>query len=78
MNKFINYDEISRETWQNLYLSSIVPLTNKELDAIRSLNDEISLQDVIDVYLPLIYLVRLYKKNIEDLSFSKGLFLQNC
>ena len=54
MNKFINYDEISRETWQNLYLSSIVPLTNKELDAIRSLNDEISLQDVIDVYLPLI------------------------
>ena len=76
MNKFINYDEISRETWQNLYLSSIVPLTNKELDAIRSLNDEISLQDVIDVYLPLIYLVRLYKKNIEDLSFSKGLFLQ--
>ena len=63
MNKFINYDEISRETWQNLYLSSIVPLTNKELDAIRSLNDEISLQDVIDVYLPLIYLVRLYKKN---------------
>ena len=74
MNKFINYDEISRETWQSLYLSSIVPLTNKELDAIRSLNDEISLQDVIDVYLPLIYLVRLYKKNIEDLSFSKGLF----
>lgn len=76
MNKFINYDEISRETWQNFYLSSIVPLTNKELDAIRSLNDEISLQDVIDVYLPLIYLIRLYKKNIEDLSFSKGLFLQ--
>ena len=65
-----------RETWQSLYLSSIVPLTNKELDAIRSLNDEISLQDVIDVYLPLIYLVRLYKKNIENLSFSKGLFLQ--
>ncbi|GBG96382.1 type I pantothenate kinase [Lactococcus termiticola] len=76
MNEFINFDEISRTTWQNLYKTSIAPLTRDELDAIRSLNDEISLQDVTDVYLPLVHLVRLYKKNLEDMSFSKGLFLQ--
>lgn len=76
MNEFINFDEISRETWQNLYKSSIAPLTHDELESIRSLNDEISLQDVQDVYLPLVHLVRLYKKNLEDMSFSKGLFLQ--
>ncbi|MFC4652690.1 type I pantothenate kinase [Lactococcus nasutitermitis] len=76
MNEFMNFDEISRETWQNLYKTSIAPLTNKELDGIRSLNDEISLQDVQDVYLPLVHLLRLYKKNLEDMSFSKGLFLQ--
>ncbi len=76
MNEFINFDEISRETWQNLYKTSIAPLTHEELDSIRSLNDEISLQDVQDVYLPLVHLLRLYKKNLEDMSFTKGLFLQ--
>ena len=76
MNEFINFDEISRETWQNLYKTSIPPLTHDELESIRSLNDEISLQDVQDVYLPLVHLLRLYKKNLEDMSFSKGLFLQ--
>lgn len=74
MNEFINFDEISRETWQNLYNTSIAPLTHDELESIRSLNDEISLQDVEDVYLPLIHLLRLYKKNLEDMSYSKGLF----
>ena len=76
MNAFINFDEISRQTWQNLYKTSLAPLTVEELDSIRSLNDEISLQDVQDVYLPLVHLVRLYKKNLEDMSFTKGLFLQ--
>lgn len=76
MNESINFDEISRETWQNLYNTSIAPLTHDELESIRSLNDEISLQDVEDVYLPLIHLLRLYKKNLEDMSYSKGLFLQ--
>ncbi|MDR2977795.1 MAG: type I pantothenate kinase [Streptococcaceae bacterium] len=76
MNEFINFDEISRETWQNLYKSSLAPLTKEELEGIRSLNDEISLQDVSDVYLPLVHLVRIYKKNLEDMSFTKGLFLQ--
>ncbi|AYG00090.1 type I pantothenate kinase [Lactococcus allomyrinae] len=76
MNEFINFDEISRETWQNLYKTSIAPLTHDELESIRSLNDEISLKDVQDVYLPLVHLLRLYKKNLEDMSFSKGLFLQ--
>ncbi|MCL2858604.1 MAG: type I pantothenate kinase [Streptococcaceae bacterium] len=76
MNEFINFDEISRETWQELYKKSIAPLTNEELESIRSLNDEISLQDVVDVFLPLVHLIRLYKKNLEDMSFSKGLFLQ--
>ena len=76
MNEFINLDEIRREKWQNLYKTSIPPLTHEELESIRSLNDEISLQDVQDVYLPLVHLLRLYKKNREDMSFSKGLFLQ--
>ena len=76
MNEFINFDEISRKTWQNLYNTSIAPLTHDELESIRSLNDEISLQDVEDVYLPLIHLLRLYKKNLEDMSYRSVRMLQ--
>lgn len=76
MNELINFDEISREKWQELYRNNIPPLTEEELENIRSLNDQINMQDVTDVYLPLVHFFRIYKKNIEDMRFSKGLFLQ--
>jgi len=51
-------------------------LTEEELESIKSFNDQISLQDVIDVYLPLVHLIHIYKRTKEDLAFSKGIFLQ--
>ncbi|GFH39965.1 type I pantothenate kinase [Pseudolactococcus insecticola] len=74
--ELINYDKITRRIWQNLYKKTLPTLTEKELDNIKSINDEISLQDVNDVYLPLVQLIRIYMKTMSDLSFSKGLFLQ--
>lgn len=74
--ELINYEKITRHIWQNLYKKTIPPLTEAELDNIKSINDEISVQDVNDVYLPLVQLIRIYKKTMSDLSFSKGLFLQ--
>ncbi|GFH41858.1 pantothenate kinase [Lactococcus hodotermopsidis] len=74
--ELINYDKITRHIWQNLYKKTLPTLTEKELENIKSINDEISLQDVNDVYLPLIQLIRIYKKTMTDLTFSKGLFLQ--
>ncbi len=76
VNEFINFEKISRQTWQNLHKKTTPPLTLEELDSIKSFNDKISLQDVTDVYLPLTNLIRIYKKSKEDLSFSKSLFLQ--
>ncbi|MBF0786380.1 MULTISPECIES: type I pantothenate kinase [unclassified Streptococcus] len=75
-NELINFEKISRQTWQRLHRNTTVPLTQEELNSIKSFNDTISLQDVLDVYLPLINLIRIYKKASEDLSFSKSLFLQ--
>lgn len=74
--ELINYEKITRRIWQNLYKKTLPALTEQELDSIKSINDEISLQDVNDVYLPLVQLIRIYKKSISDLNFSKGLFLQ--
>lgn len=75
-NEFLNFDKISRQTWQKLHRDTTVPLTQEELNSIKSLNDKISLQEVMDIYLPLVNLISIYKKASEDLSFSKGIFLQ--
>ena len=75
-NELIHFDKINRETWQNLHRKATPPLTEEELNSIKSFNDEISLQDVVDIYLPLTNLIQIYKRSKEDLSFSKGIFLQ--
>ncbi|MGJ7438101.1 type I pantothenate kinase [Streptococcus equinus] len=75
-NEFINFDLISRENWKEFHQQTQPPLTAEELDSIKSLNDNISIQDVIEVYLPLISLIQIYKNSQENLSFSKGIFLK--
>lgn len=77
-NEFIHFEKISRKTWQNLHRKTTPPLTQKELNSIKSFNDKISLQDVTDVYLPLTSLIQIYKRSKEDLAFSKEIFLQKA
>lgn len=73
----IHFETISRESWQQLHRETTPPLSKEELEAITSFNDQISLQDVTDIYLPLINLIQIYKRAKDDLAFSKGIFLQN-
>jgi len=75
-NEFLHFEKINRETWQSLHRKTTPPLTEEELDSIKSFNDQISLQDVTDIYLPLAHLIQIYKRSKEDLAFSKGIFLQ--
>ena len=76
LNEFINFETISRSDWQRFYQEDQVSLTPEELESIRSLNDKIDVQEVRDIYLPLINLIRIYHRAAEDLTFSKGIFLQ--
>ena len=76
LNEFINFETISRKEWQRLHKEDNAPLTAEELDSIRSLNDKIDVQEVSDMYLPLINLIRIYQKTANDLTFSKSIFLQ--
>ena len=76
LNEFINFETISRKEWQRLHKEDNAPLTAEELDSIRSLNDKIDVQEVSDIYLPLINLIRIYQKTANDLTFSKSIFLQ--
>lgn len=71
-----NFESIDRSRWQKLHRDKTLPLTESELNSIKSLNDKISLQEVEDIYLPLTQLIDIYKKTSEHLHFSKNLFLQ--
>ncbi|MCY7208861.1 type I pantothenate kinase [Streptococcus dysgalactiae] len=75
-NEFINFEKISRESWKMLHQKTKPLLTQEELKSITSLNDNINITDVVDVYLPLINLIQIYKIARENLSFSKSLFLK--
>ncbi|MGT2934739.1 type I pantothenate kinase [Streptococcus castoreus] len=75
-NEFINFEKISRESWKELHQKTKPLLTQEELKSITSLNDHINITDVIDIYLPLIHLIQIYKIAQENLSFSKSLFLK--
>ena len=60
----------------SFYRNSIAPLTDTELQQIKSFNDRISLQDVQDIYIPLTHLIHIYMKEYESLHLSKGMFMQ--
>lgn len=75
-NEFINFIKMSRQSWKDLHQQSRPLLTEDELETITSLNDNINITDVIEVYLPLLNLIQIYKINQENLSFSKSLFLK--
>ncbi|WP_251845885.1 type I pantothenate kinase [Enterococcus faecium] len=75
MNDPMNYYHVAREEWREFYRNGQAPLTQDELDNIKSLNDRISMQDVRDIYVPLAHLIYLYMKEFESLFLSKGLFL---
>ena len=60
MENRLNYYKIERDEWSNFYQEHIVPLTEEELLNLKSLNDQISLKDVQDIYMPLVHLLRIH------------------
>lgn len=59
MNDKKNYFHFKRETWRKLEISEDQLLTAEELEQIRGLNDRISLEDISEIYLPLIKLIAI-------------------
>lgn len=57
LSPFVDFD---RESWARLGESTPLPLTADELDQVRSLGDEVDLDEVREVYLPLSRLLTLH------------------
>ena len=64
-----------RAEWQRLRAATPLTLTEADLEALRSLNDKVSLPEVEAIYLPLSRLLNLYVAATQDLHHATDTFL---
>ena len=69
------YRTFSRAEWARLRAGLPLPLSAEELEHLRSLNDAISLEEVADIYLPMLRLLQLYIAAQQNLSQVSNVFL---
>jgi len=67
--------ELSREDWAARRSSTPLSLTEADLDHLRGLNEDLSLDEVAEVYLPLSRLLNLYVAATQELHRATGTFL---
>src|SRR4051795_7689784 len=69
------YTELDRATWAQLAESTESPLTADEVERLRGLGDEIDMDEVREVYLPLSRILSLYVRNARALRADTEAFL---
>jgi len=69
------YLRFSRSEWASLRASTPLPLTEKDLSTLHGINEEISLDEVAGIYLPLSRLLNLYVSAIQSLHKATDTFL---
>jgi type I pantothenate kinase len=69
------YFEFSREEWSRLRANTPLVLTEAELSRCRGVNEEVRLEEVSEVYLPLSRLLNLHVIAAQALSAVTGAFL---
>src|SRR6185503_2750228 len=67
--------EFSRAEWARLRSATPLPLTEPQLKGLVSLNEQISLDEVADIYLPLSRLLNLYVGATQNLRNATTTFL---
>lgn len=65
----------TREAWAGLGSELPVPLTETDLIQLRGLNEEVSLAEVADIYVPLAHLLALHVRAAQELHRTTGHFL---
>jgi type I pantothenate kinase len=76
---FSPYLSFTRAEWARLRGSTPLTLTEADLDRLRGINEQVSLEEVADIYLPLSRLLNLYVAATRDLHQATRAFLgQSC
>lgn len=76
MKESATFHIIEREEWKKLNIDSIAPLSSNELEELKGLNDQISIKDVEEIYIPIVHVLDVYLKNYEQLQAKKNNFLK--
>ena len=69
------YDKFSREEWAKLRANMPLEISDEDLDALRGLNDPVSLEEVEAIYLPLGRLLNIHIAMAHGLLRVKDSFL---
>ncbi len=69
------YVELDRAAWAALAAATEQPLSAEEIDRVRGLGDELDLDEVQQVYLPLSRLLSMYAESADHLHRAQGEFL---
>ncbi|MGG4266534.1 type I pantothenate kinase [Peribacillus simplex] len=76
MSSYTPYFEFHRKKWASLRNHTPLPLTEEELDDLKGINEEISIQEVEEIYLPLTRLINLYVEASQQLNIATSSFLK--
>lgn len=74
-NHFSPYLSFTRTEWRNLRNSTPLPLSQEELDKLRGINEQVSLEEVSEIYLPLSRLLDLYVTSSQETYHATKTFL---
>jgi type I pantothenate kinase len=69
------YTELDRAAWSQLAETTESPLTAQEVERLRGLGDEVDIDEVREVYLPLSRILSLYVRNARALRADTEAFL---
>lgn len=77
MNLYSPYIEFNRKEWAELKEhQTTLPLTEAELEQLKGLNEEVSIQEVEDIYLPLTHFIDLYARVSRELNQLTASFMK--
>ena len=74
-NPLSPYLTFDRPVWSALRAATPLTLDEDDLDALRGINERLSLDEITDIYLPLSRLLNLYVSASQDLSAVTDTFL---
>ena len=74
LSRFLSFD---RTAWAHLRDSTPLTLSEEDLVHLRGLNDELSMDEVVQIYLPLSRLLNLYVRASQGLYRTTQTFLGN-
>lgn len=69
------YTRFTRDQWRALRANTPLMLTERELVSLRGINDEVSLRDVEDIYVPLSRLLNLHVAAVQHLYEARRQFM---